>query len=96
MIPENKTPQKKLSKAAMSILDVAELLFSQKGFKATSISDIAKSAGGSKANIYHHFKSKEHLYQRVLELACERVFNLEKTSNSNISVDDKTNILTFT
>jgi TetR/AcrR family transcriptional regulator len=90
---ENKTEQKiELSKAAMSILNVAESLFAQKGFKATSISEIAKSRGGSKANIYHHFKSKEHLYQVALELACERVFNMKKISNSYPSVDAKTQL----
>jgi len=90
---ENKIEQKiELSKAAMSILNVAELLFSQQGFKATSISEIAKSTGGSKANIYHHFKSKEHLYQEALKLACERVFNVGKIVNSYQSVDAKTQL----
>lgn len=79
----------KFSKGAMLILNAAESLFAQKGFKATSISEIAKKAGGSKANIYHHFKSKEHLYQEALELACERVFNVMELKDSLPSIDAK-------
>ena len=82
----------KFSKGALAILSVAESLFAQKGFKATSISEIAKKVGGSKANIYHHFKSKEHLYQAALGLACERVFNVLELTNSVPSVDARTRL----
>jgi len=64
-------PNNALSKGAISILDVAEQLFADKGFDAVSINDIAQQAGVSKANIFHHFKSKEGLYMSVLKLACE-------------------------
>jgi len=60
-----------LSRGALSILDVAEQLFADKGFDAVSISDIAQRASVSKANIFHHFKSKERLYVAVLKAACE-------------------------
>ncbi|MFQ5486941.1 MAG: TetR/AcrR family transcriptional regulator [Gammaproteobacteria bacterium] len=60
-----------LSKGARSILEVAEKLFADKGFDAVSINDIAQRAAVSKANIFHHFKSKEGLYMAVLKLACE-------------------------
>ncbi len=79
----------KFSKGALGIISVAESLFAQKGFKATSISEIAKKTGGSKANIYHHFKSKEHLYQETLELACEHVFDVLQPSKGQLSSDPK-------
>ena len=60
-----------LSKGALSILEVAEQLFAEKGFDAASINDIAQLADVSKANIFHHFKSKEGLYMAVLKSACE-------------------------
>jgi len=60
-----------LSKGAQSILEVAEQLFADKGFDAVSINDIAQRADVSKANIFHHFKSKEGLYMAVLKSACE-------------------------
>ena len=52
------------------ILEAAEILFSEKGFEGTSINAIAKVAEVSKANIYHHFESKEALYIQVLKSAC--------------------------
>ncbi len=70
--PENLTPVIELCQGARSILDVAETLFAEKGFDATSLNDIAKQAGSSKANIFHHFKSKEVLYLAVLKQACAR------------------------
>ena len=64
-------PGRALSKGALSILEVAEQLFAEKGFDAVSINDIAQGANVSKANIFHHFKSKEGLYMAVLKSACK-------------------------
>ena len=58
------------------ILESAEILFSEKGFEGTSISAIAKVAEVSKANIYHHFESKEALYIQVLKSACKDFGNI--------------------
>lgn len=52
-----------------AILASAERLFSEQGYDAISMSAIAKDANTSKANIYHHFKSKHHLYLAVLDNA---------------------------
>lgn len=61
-----------LSRGARSILEVAEQLFASNGYNSVSINDIALQAGVSKANIFHHFKSKEGLFMAVLKTACER------------------------
>ena len=58
------------------ILEAAEILFSEKGFEGASISAIAKVAEVSKANIYHHFESKEALYIQVLKSACADFGNI--------------------
>ena len=55
-----------------AILDAAELLFSEKGFDAVSMSAIATLANTSKPNIYHHFSSKNDLYMAVLKAAAKR------------------------
>lgn len=73
---EEKMIDNKMTKGAFTILRAAELVFSRQGYKATAISDIAKAVGGSKANIYHHFKSKQDLYQKALQMACETTFNI--------------------
>ncbi|HVS16768.1 MAG TPA: TetR family transcriptional regulator [Thermoanaerobaculia bacterium] len=48
-----------------SILEAAEGLFVEKGFAATSMSDIASAAGVTKSLIHHHFGSKEELWTEV-------------------------------
>lgn len=56
------------------ILAAAERLFSEAGFDAVSMNDIAAAAGVSKANIFHHFASKQALYIEVVRGACQDSF----------------------
>lgn len=49
------------------LIQVAIDLFSLKGFKGTSIRDIANEMGMSISNIYHYFGSKEGLWLAILE-----------------------------
>jgi TetR/AcrR family transcriptional regulator len=63
-------PATDIAAGARSILDAATAAFAQGGFDSVSIADIARAAGVSKANVFHHFKSKEALHQEVLRLAC--------------------------
>lgn len=58
------------SDAPERILTAAETLFAEHGFDAVSINVIAKRAGVSKANVFHHFNSKDELYIAVLRAAC--------------------------
>lgn len=53
------------------ILASATDLFGEAGFDAVSISTIAQRAGTSKANVFHHFGSKEQLYLEVMRAACK-------------------------
>ncbi len=63
-------PPKPCAAAAHRVLRAAAEIFSSVGYDAASISAIAERAGVSKANIFHHFKSKAALYQEVLKHAC--------------------------
>ncbi|OWR31959.1 TetR family transcriptional regulator [Saccharibacillus sp. O23] len=44
------------------IAEKAAQLFAQKGFSATSVSDISRESGFSKGHIYYHFDNKEKLF----------------------------------
>jgi len=57
------------------IIKVAIDLFSAKGFKGTSIRDIAHAMGMSISNIYHYFGSKEGLWLAILEHSSEGVLD---------------------
>jgi AcrR family transcriptional regulator len=49
------------------ILQAAGRLFSDKGFKETSISEISEITGVAEGTVFYHFKSKEGLFLAVLE-----------------------------
>jgi AcrR family transcriptional regulator len=48
------------------ILDAAKRLFLTKGYNGSNLRDIAKAAKVSMGGIYHHFASKEEIYQSLL------------------------------
>lgn len=49
------------------LIIVGEALFAQKGYKATTLSDIAAAAGVNKAMTAYHFGGKEQLYEAVIK-----------------------------
>ena len=49
------------------LLDIGCTLFAQKGFDATSVEEIATTAGVSKPVVYEHFGGKEGLYAVVVD-----------------------------
>lgn len=51
---------------AGNILAAAERLFCRHGYEGVSINQVAREAGVSKANVFHHFGSKEGLYLEVV------------------------------
>jgi len=71
------TPRKRLTGEARraAILDSALAVFAQRGYHASSIDDIARENGVSKALIYEHFTSKAELYAELLEQYAEVLFS---------------------
>ncbi len=53
------------------ILQEAAKLFTEKGYEATSVQDLAQALGLSKAALYHHFRSKEEILYAISLLALE-------------------------
>lgn len=73
------------SDAAARILAAAETLFAEQGFNAVSMNAVAERAGVSKANIFHHFSSKNELYLAVLKSACQESFGRIENLGSDSS-----------
>ncbi|WP_458317448.1 TetR family transcriptional regulator KstR2 [Mycolicibacterium brisbanense] len=48
------------------LLELAATMFAERGLKATTVRDIADSAGILSGSLYHHFKSKEQMVEEVL------------------------------
>jgi TetR/AcrR family transcriptional regulator, cholesterol catabolism regulator len=51
----------------------AAQIFRDRGFDATSVSDIARSLGLTKAGLYHHFESKEALLFEIIMFGLDTV-----------------------
>ena len=48
-------------------------MFRDRGYDATSVSDIARALGMTKAGLYHHFESKEALLFEIMMYGLDRV-----------------------
>ena len=68
-----------------TIIDAAKRLFAQNGLHGVSIDQIVKEVGVSPAILYRHFKSKDELYQAVLD-----DFSCTRESYVDAVVDDDT------
>jgi len=72
------------------IIDKASVLFHEKGYRATSLDDIAKELGITKPAIYHYIESKEELlfiiYRQVFDSAFKQI---SKVTVSHLSPDEK-------
>lgn len=70
------SPRKNAERSKASVeqaLNAALELFSSKGFGATSMREIADRSGLSMGNVYHHFPSKEAIFQTLLDRYWQRL-----------------------
>ncbi len=63
VLEDSDTPE--TSARVKQIMATAVEIFAQKGYKGTSMREIADACQISKALLYHHFESKETMYERV-------------------------------
>jgi len=64
--------------ATARVLEVALELFSTQGYGATSMRQIAEACDQSTGNLYHHFGSKEAIFQSLIDDYFERVLDPER------------------
>lgn len=77
-VQAGKDGHQKLSRREMrrrAILDAAKALFLEKGYGATSLTDIVKHSGGSLATLYELFGGKEGLFRSIIEEGCAEFFS---------------------
>lgn len=88
-----KTSKNNLSRKEI-IIDKAASLFKEKGFKATSMREIADVVGVEAASLYNHIKSKNELLNIIcFEVANRYTQHLEEIENKNISALQKIELL---
>src|ERR1043166_10271111 len=57
----------------VEICRTAAQIFRDRGFDATSVSDVARALGMTKAGLYHYFDSKEALLFEIMNYGLDRV-----------------------
>ncbi len=57
-----------------AILDLAVRVFRERGYDGSSLDDVARAAGITKASIYYHVRSKEELLARGVGRALDALF----------------------
>ncbi len=72
---ERQPPRRRLSAAERRerILAAAQEVFAQRGYHGSSLDDIAKASGTSKALIYEHFESKQQLHEMLIQEHAEEL-----------------------
>ncbi len=68
------------------ILETAFVLFMQRSFKAVTMNDIVKSSGMSKGAFYHYFKSKEEVFQEVVNTYFMKLTDIDYAKCSHESL----------
>ena len=71
------------------LLEVATALFAATGYESTSIEDVLGSAGVSRGALYHHWPSKEALFEAVYEAVQRDVASdvVEKAASAGDPLD---------
>lgn len=68
------------------ILDAAEILFSEKGYEDTSVTDIMNAVGIAKGTLYHHFKSKEDIMDALIQRQTAQILSVAKKAAGDKSI----------
>ncbi len=59
--------EERSERSRRQVLDAALELFSHRGYRATTVRDIADEASVSTGNVYHHFPDKETIFRTLLD-----------------------------
>ena len=72
------------------ILEAAAQIFSQKGFHAASMQDIAQAVNLQKASLYHHVSSKQEILVELLDRALDLLIKrMEDVVHQPLPPDEK-------
>lgn len=77
------------SDTRQQILSVAARLFAKNGITATSMREIADGCGIKAGSLYYHFKSKDEIVTKILELGITLVADAVKSALAQLSARDK-------
>ena len=77
------TQAERREKTQTAIVKAAKRIFGERGFAAATMDDIAAGARVAKGAVYHHFPTKEALFEAVFEqVSLELVSDLDRISRA--------------
>ena len=86
-----------ISKTRQKLVDVARQLFAKNGMERTTMNDIAMASGKGRRTRYTYFKSKEEVYNAVIESELERLSDmLDEVAAKKIRPQEKIIELIYT
>lgn len=71
------------------IIDTALKLFAQEGYHSTTLDEVAKVIGVSKATLYYYFRSKEEIIKAILNRSLDRMKQTLEIRKSPLSTREK-------
>lgn len=76
---------------ADEIIRVASVLFSRKGYSATSLKEIADQVGLHKTSLFHYFRNKEEILMEVMDKGLREYMNIlgESAIDPNADAEEK-------
>ncbi len=79
------------------IIEVARDVFSRYGYKKTTMDDIAMGSRKGKSSIYYYFKSKEEIYEAVVDTESNLLFdNILSQTRKPVAAHEKFRLYVFT
>ena len=73
--------------ARETILREAATLFATKGYAESGLREIADKAGMRASSVYHHFSSKEQIYEEIIRIAVERTAQAVRAELASLPAD---------
>ena len=92
MAVKDKRAQEKplVTESRQQILDAALMLFTQKGYSATTVREIVRAAGVTAPSLYYYFGNKEGLFLELMQAHCAMIDSaLEKQIDASASASDR-------
>jgi TetR/AcrR family transcriptional repressor of mexJK operon len=80
--------QGRSARARRAILDAATAVFLEKGYKGTSMDEVAAVASVSKQTVYKNFTDKRSLFTEIIHRGLDRIDDLFRDVTGSLAVTD--------
>ncbi len=81
--------RRKAEETRQDVLDMAAIVFREKGFAATTIADIAAALSMSPANVFKHFRTKTALAEAIAEGHVEKLVNSLEGADTSLPTPER-------